>query len=55
MSDAAISTKSLFIIFQPKFADYGSYVAQTDVRPVGWMALFSSTVAIADRWTGRAA
>ena len=53
MSGAAISTKSLFI-FQPRLADFGSQVAQADVRPVGWMALFSSTVAIAERWTGEA-
>ncbi|WP_131181799.1 hypothetical protein [Phytopseudomonas daroniae] len=31
---------------------YGNHVAQADV---GWMTLFSSTIAIAERWTDRAA
>ena len=31
---------------------YGSHVAQAGV---GWMTLFSSTIAIAERWTDRAA
>ena len=34
MSDVAISTKSLFIIFQPRFADFGSYVAGAAGRRV---------------------
>jgi len=33
----------------------GRFEAEAAVCYVGWMTLFSSTIAIAERWTGRAA